>query len=176
MNNWVGSALISVINRRMFMSNLNSSFGELYILHKVMSVKFSLVNESGGILLGTFLLGDWEEIKLNRDLHTLICWWKHSANEKWFRRGYCLCTIRQMHATHVYAASPTAYALRREQELTWSSPSRRGRGAARLPLSTSTPEPLCTRVGHWGYVLASLQHQSKLLQLFIQKLTFCDVI
>lgn len=64
------------------MSNLNSSFGELCILHELMSIKLSLVSESGGILLGTFLLGDWEEIKLNRDLHTLICWWKHSANEK----------------------------------------------------------------------------------------------
>lgn len=118
MNNWVGNAPISVINRRMFVSNLNGSFGELCILHKLMSVKFLLGNKSGDILLGTFLLGDWEEIKLNRDLRTLICWWKHSANEKWFRRGYRLCIICQMHVTHVCATSSAAYASRREQELT----------------------------------------------------------
>lgn len=87
MNYGVGNALVSVISRRMFMSNLNSSFGELYILHKLMSVKFLFINKIGGLLMGTFLLGDWEEIRLHRDLHTLICWWTHSADEKWFRRG-----------------------------------------------------------------------------------------
>lgn len=94
MNSWVSNTLISVIKRRMFMSSLNSSFGELYILPK-----------SRSILLGTFLLGDWEEIKLNRDLYILICWWKHSTNEKWFRRGCCLCIICQMCATCVCSLS-----------------------------------------------------------------------
>lgn len=56
------------------MSDLNSSSGELCVLHRLMSVKFSLANDSGGILLGNFLLGVWEEIKLNKDLHALICW------------------------------------------------------------------------------------------------------
>lgn len=116
MNSWVSNTLISVIKRRMFMSSLNSSFGELYILPKLMSVKFSLVHESGRILLGTFLLGDWEEIKLNRDLYTLICWWKHSTNEKWFRRGCCLYVSSARCVQLVCAASPTGYALRREQD------------------------------------------------------------
>lgn len=74
MNNWVDNARMSVINRRMFTIALKSFFGELCILHTLTSMKFSVVGESGGNLLGTPLLGHWEEIKFNSGLQTLICW------------------------------------------------------------------------------------------------------
>lgn len=40
MSNGLGNALISAINRRMFMIGLNSLFGEFYILHTLVSVRF----------------------------------------------------------------------------------------------------------------------------------------
>lgn len=82
MNNWVEYALISVINRTMLLVSLNGFSGELYTLQELVSVRFSVVNECEGSLLVTFLLGGWEEIGYNRDLHTLISWWTHSVNEK----------------------------------------------------------------------------------------------
>lgn len=39
MNNGLGNALISVINRRMSMIGLNNVFRELYILHKLTQVR-----------------------------------------------------------------------------------------------------------------------------------------
>lgn len=95
---------------------------------------------SGGILLGTFLLGDWEEIKFNRDLHTLICWWKHTANEKPFRRGCCLCIVLDVCSSQVGRF-----------DLWWGRglgevPLASGLGAARLSPS-STPGLLCAWVG-----------------------------
>lgn len=40
MNNRLGNALISVINRRMSTIDLNNVFRELYILHKLTQVRF----------------------------------------------------------------------------------------------------------------------------------------
>lgn len=120
---------------------------------------------SGGILLGTFLLGDWEEIKFNRDLRTLLCWWKHNANEKPFRRGCCLCIMCWMRAAHEWAG------LMCDGPGAWV---RCPRPVGRNQPGSHQRAPQGSSVLGWAPALRSLslQHQSKLLQLLHSEVDF----